>query len=73
MTKTLAAILLVLLPCQPVLDDQCANTEYAKLHPTICGEGANGFGVGGAGSGGGSGGLLGGIGKIIGGLTGGLL
>jgi hypothetical protein len=71
---TVVVAVFLLFPCQPALDDQCQDYTYAKLHPTICGDTGNGFGVGGSGSSGGSsGGLLGGIGKILHGLTGGLL
>jgi hypothetical protein len=76
MSDTLITVLVavvLLFPCQPVLDDQCQDYTYAKLHPTICGDNGNGFGVGGTGSGSSSGGLLGTIGHLLHGLTGGLL
>lgn len=71
MTRTLVVIMLVFLPLQPALDDQCQDYTYAKLHPTICpNAGGNGFGIGGSVGGGGGGSFLGGLLHT---LTGGLL
>jgi hypothetical protein len=58
---------------QPVQDQQCADHEWAKLHPQICYPGGPfGFGGGTAGAGaGGGGGILDGI-PIVGGLLHGL-